>query len=108
MNRFDKPNGGWHSFFLLGASLCSFLLILVLFFGALSSLSHQDALNEKKNLTDALQREISQCYALEGRYPASLSYLTEHYGLTYDHNKYIVDYEFIGSNILPSFHVIER
>ena len=39
-------------------------------------------------------------------YPESLSYLEEHYGITYDKENYVVDYEIIGSNILPDVTVI--
>lgn len=35
---------------------------------------------EKRSLEEALQREIVQCYVLEGHYPDSLSYLEEQYG----------------------------
>lgn len=39
---------------------------------------------EKRSLEEALQREIVQCYVLEGHYPDSLSYLEEQYGFSYD------------------------
>ena len=47
-----------------------------------------------------------QCYALEGFYPEDLTYLKEHYGLTYDPEKYVVSYEVIGSNLMPDVAVI--
>ena len=47
-----------------------------------------------------------QCYALEGFYPEDLTYLKEHYGLTYDSEKYVVSYEVIGSNLMPDVSVI--
>ena len=38
----------------------------------------------------------------------SLDYLKEHYGITYDPEKYIVDYEIIGSNLMPDVKVFAR
>jgi hypothetical protein len=45
------------------------------------------------------------CYGTEGAYPESLAYLREHYGLQYDEDKYIVDYEIVGKNIRPQVRV---
>ena len=59
-------------------------------------------------LTSSVNRSITQCYALEGSYPANLSYLTEHYGLTYDSDRYYIDYQFIGSNLRPDITIIKR
>ena len=55
----------------------------------------------------ALRRDIVHCYATEGFYPPSLEYLEEHYGLTYDKNRYWVDYQPVGSNLMPDITVLE-
>ena len=47
-----------------------------------------------------------QCYAIEGRYPPSLEYMEEHYGLVYDKDIFFVDYQPIGSNLYPDVTVI--
>ena len=57
-------------------------------------------------LENSIRQSAVHCYALEGFYPDSLSYLEEHYGLTYDKDKYIVSYEIIGSNLMPDVSVI--
>lgn len=49
-----------------------------------------------------------QCCAVEGSYPATLEYLEEHYGLTVDHESYVVLYESFASNVLPSVVVRPR
>lgn len=46
--------------------------------------------------------------ALEGVYPESLEYLKEHYGLTYNEDRYIVNYEALGSNLMPDVTVMEK
>ena len=49
-----------------------------------------------------------QCYAIEGFYPQSLSYLEDKYGLYLDRENYIIDYRFTGSNIMPDITVFEK
>ena len=61
-----------------------------------------------ENLQQAIRRSAVHCYAVEGSYPESLNYLKEHYGITYDPEKYIVDYEIIGSNLMPDVKVFAR
>ena len=47
-------------------------------------------------------------YAMEGAYPESLEYLKEHYGLNYDETRYIINYEVMGSNLMPDVMVLEK
>ena len=49
-----------------------------------------------------------QCAAVEGAYPARLSYLEEHYGLIVNHQDYAVTYEAFASNVPPSVVVVPR
>ncbi len=62
---------------------------------------------ELQSLTLAVENDITSCYALEGTYPPSLSYLEEHYGLTYDAERFFIDYRPIGANIRPDYAVME-
>ena len=45
---------------------------------------------------------------MEGSYPESLEYLKEHYGITYDEDRFFVDYKIVGTNILPDVTIIEK
>lgn len=91
--------------------LCSVVLLaLTLFvFGfaadriRLSNEPEQTTILEK-----AVTRTITQCYALEGSYPPDIAYLTTHYGLTYDPDQYLIDYQYIGSNLRPDVTIIKR
>lgn len=56
-------------------------------------------------LQNALRRASVTCYALEGRYPPSLEYLTEHYGVVVDEDKFIVHYDAFAPNITPDIQV---
>ena len=38
-------------------------------------------------------------------YPADVDYLTKHYGLTYDHDTFVVQYTFYGENLYPDYVV---
>lgn len=63
---------------------------------------------EKELLENALTRSITYCYALEGTYPLDLSYLIEHYGLSYNEEHFFVDYQYTGGNLRPDVTIIER
>lgn len=86
---------------LLAAALC----ILI---AASASLASTNRERETEILSNALERSITQCYALEGSYPPDLDYLKEHYGLTYNSDRYFIDYRYIGGNFRPNTIIIER
>ena len=58
-------------------------------------------------LEDSVRRAVVTCYAVEGRYPDSLKYIEEHYGIHVDRTKYIVHYSIFASNIMPDIAVME-
>lgn len=89
-------------------SILFFCMIFFFFQSAADSLSHQTSEETQKNLEQALRRSIIRCYAMEGAYPESLSYLKEHYGLLYDESLYFVDYQPHGTNILPEITIIPK
>jgi len=62
---------------------------------------------ERVRLTEeAIKRAVVSYYALEGSYPATLSELTDSYGLAIDDSLY-VDYRIFASNIMPEITVLE-
>lgn len=91
--------------------LCSFVLFLGLtgiFTYGLDSMSEKSIAEQKQNLETAVWSGITQCYAIEGRYPENLEYLQKEYGLQYDSNTFFVDYQVLGANMIPDVTVIER
>ena len=72
--------------------------------------SYNKALDNSR--ADAIKQSIEkaavQCYALEGHYPPSITYLEENYGISLDRDKYHYDYFAFASNIRPSVVVIEK
>lgn len=61
-----------------------------------------------ESLRKAIARSSVQCYAIEGRYPPSVEYLEENYGIRIDRDKYAVFYEGFASNIMPEITVIAQ
>lgn len=57
---------------------------------------------------EAVKNAALSCYAVEGAYPAELSYLMENYGLTYNEEQYIVSYDAFAENLFPDIRVLER
>ncbi len=82
------------------------VFILFLFLRGVQSVSDTTAAKQQESLETALNRSIAQCYAVEGMYPPSLRYIREHYGLTYDEGKFVIDYRCEGSNLMPEVMVL--
>lgn len=106
-NRFsrEKTHAGSFPIFV---SACLFAAVLLVFGYGVSSVSGRTEQEESRTLEEAVARGITYCYAAEGRYPTSLSYLKEHYGLFYDENKFFIDYQPMGANIMPDVTIIRK
>lgn len=61
-----------------------------------------------QEIHDTIISSLAQCYALEGRYPADLDYLEDHYGLQLDKTNYGYHYEMFASNIFPNIRVFVK
>jgi len=57
-------------------------------------------------LEDSLRRAVVMSYAIEGRYPDSIEYIEENFGIFIDRTRYVVHYRVFASNILPEIAVI--
>lgn len=105
MNRFEKTRHGASALWRLLPALI-FIAALALLILGMNDISGMTQRQEAEGLENSVRQSAVHCYALEGFYPDSLSYLEQHYGLTYDKDKYIVSYELIGSNLMPDVSVI--
>ncbi|MCQ2437388.1 MAG: hypothetical protein MJ099_03205 [Clostridia bacterium] len=85
-----------------------FLMIVVIALSVLNGVDRRSDAAQTQLVKDAVRAALMTCYAVEGAYPAELSYLTEHYGLVYDSERYVVFYDAFASNILPEVRVTER
>lgn len=80
--------------------------ILLCFATALDSLDSGREDESLHQLEEALRRGCVACYAAEGIYPPTLDYLTEHYGIQVDTDRYMVGYTPIASNLMPDITVL--
>lgn len=108
MNRFEQTRAPMKHSITYIYPITFFVILLVLFLGGVSSVSETSLEKQQESLENALTRSISQCYAVEGTYPPSLDYLVSHYGLTYDSEVFLVDYEYYGGNLLPEITVLRK
>ena len=69
-------------------------------------------LDMNRQAREALTRQVTdaavQCYAIEGSYPADVSYLELNYGLRYDASRFKVELEYTTPDDLPEISVIAR
>ena len=107
MNRFNKPSLKKRITESMNFSVFFFLIIIIAFMFGISFISSTSSRDQKQVLTDAVNKDIIHCYAIEGYYPPSLSYIEDHYGLTYDKDRYLVDYVPVSDNIMPSVTIVE-
>lgn len=83
-----------------------FCTLFILWF---SSIKMEKSANQHQTdlLKDALNQAVVSCYAIEGRYPESLDYLIENYGIQINTEKYIVVYDIFAENVRPHIEVIQ-
>lgn len=92
-----------------GLAILVVVVLLCLIFGPLSRRVSKDVeAQSSQAVRDTVMRGAIQCYAVEGAYPSSLSYLEDHYGLVINHQKYIVSYNAYASNLAPDVRVLIR
>ncbi|MGN0399777.1 MAG: hypothetical protein ACI4EO_06580 [Blautia sp.] len=85
---------------------CITAVVIFFLLKGIDSVSETTSREEMENLKQSILQSAVHCYATEGVYPDSLAYLEQHYGITYDHNKYLVSYEITGTNLMPDITVI--
>ena len=87
-------------------SVLLFGLIGFVFTMMLSQVETQTGDQQTKILEDALRRAAVTCYAIEGRYPPSLSYMVDNFGVVVDDEKFIVSYDGWAMNVMPPIRVL--
>lgn len=97
-----------HSFRNILTGTVLFLAVTLFFCLGLDNLADRTREEQKKSIEEAVWHGITQCYAIEGRYPESLEYLKAEYGIRYDTDQFFVDYQILGANIMPDVTVIEK
>lgn len=90
------------------AAVLVFILLIIVGVFVIEKISLKSAESETQMVKDAVHKAVLTCYAIEGEYPESLDYLLVNYGLSYDEDRYIVDYDRGDmANVFPSVTVLE-
>jgi len=83
--------------------------LLIIF--VISMLTNASATSQKEALQavqDSVSRAVVSCYAYEGFYPDNVDYLVEWYNLSIDNDRYLVYYDKIADNLMPTIVVLDR
>lgn len=97
--KFQRYFKFWFPVFLLAVSCLAFLL-------GINFTSEEMLLKQQETLLQALQNGAVHTYSLEGRYPENLEQILEDYHITYDTEKFIVEYVPNGANLFPMISVL--
>ena len=89
-------------------TLCIFALLLGFTMRRVGSVEQKTLLQRLENVRSATLRAAVACYSVEGVYPDNVEYLVEHYGLRYDTETFILQYDAFAENILPDIRVLVR
>ena len=93
-----KEKSSIYGYLLSAAAMAAAVTI---FAGAVISFAGRTGSREEETLKKAVTRASVQCYAIEGRYPPSVEYLEENYGVRIDRDRYNVFYNGFASNVMP-------
>ena len=87
----------------------AFFAVVVAMFNM--GVNHLTQANEEEALEaarTAITRAAVQFYALEGRYPPTLEYLVDRFGLQLDEDRFVIHYNAYMSNVMPQIVVRPR
>lgn len=101
LRRTGRGRGLWITAAVSAALLAAFLL-------SLGRVKTRQSARETEQLETAIRRACVTCYAVEGRYPRSLAYIVEHYGVTVDADAFVVRYDAYAENLMPDIHVTRK
>ena len=82
------------------------VFLCLIFYLGISCAGIETISQEQDSLLRALEQVLIHTYALTGHYPQSLEELLQDYNISYDTDKFVVEYVPSGSNLLPSVSVL--
>ncbi len=88
------------------ASVLVFFAVAAAMVVGVGRLSDRADTEGAETLRNGIRRASVQCYAIEGRYPPSVEYLEENYGIQIDRERYNVFYDGFASNVMPDITVV--
>lgn len=84
------------------------ILTVALLSGYLATLEAETARRQVAQLEESIVRACVTCFAVEGRYPPSLSYVEENYGVIVDGARCTVYFSFFADNVMPTVRVYAK
>lgn len=103
-NRFD--NSKKKTKYSLVIPIISFIIIFGFFYFGINQISGVNSRAQINSLDTTVSRDIMHFYASNGKYPETIDVLENHYGLTYDHDHFLVQYTYKGYNVLPEYEIL--
>lgn len=103
-----QKNTNRHSLWQLLALQILFVVCLCFVLIAVGNVDAGQKTENDKRVEDTIKKAVVNCYAIEGRYPATLQYVEEYYGLQIDRERYEVFYEVFADNIMPEITVVSK
>ena len=82
--------------------------LLIVVFLAVSAAQASTREQSVISVRNSIIESAKQCCSVEGSYPPSIEHLEKHYGLIVNHNDYVISYEWLADNMLPSVVVTAR
>lgn len=86
-------------------AVCALMIVLVI---ALDHIFANAKDQGAASIRNTILNSAMQCAAIEGSFPTNLAYLEENYDLRINHDDYVVIYEVLASNTVPSVVVMPR
>ena len=90
------------------ASILLFVALFCVFLFGISFISSETTEKQAETLELSISRSIAHCYATKGYYPENLDYILDNYGISYDIDKYFIDYNVLGENLFPDITIIQK
>lgn len=84
------------------------LCIIIVFITSIHISVTGNKQRQKEYLMAAINNDITYHYTTTGIYPDNLQTIENKYGLTYDKDKFYIDYKIFGKNIYPKVVILEK
>ena len=91
---------------LLAPILFSVVVIGMILYG-LQQTEKSSSAEGLRILEDSIRRAVITAYAVEGRFPGSISHIETNYGIFIDRTRYVVHYRPFAANMMPEIAVFE-
>ena len=83
------------------------VVVIAIIMSGLSQTADASRAESLRILEDSIHRAVVVAYAVNGRYPESIQYIEENFGIHIDRTRFVVHYDIFASNVFPDIAVIE-